>query len=88
MKFSVGSVKYGYYGCGDAILKAYPNITNGEVRDSEFGKDLIVELNIAEDIIRFTDEVEHEVLIEGTLLDVGDEKMPNLLIYDDYMEME
>lgn len=89
MLFYVGSVKYGYYGCADDILKAYPNITNWKTKEIEtrygLDKQLMVELNTAEDIIRFTDEVEHEILIEGTLAS-SEENISSILIYDDYME--
>lgn len=89
MLFNVGSVKYGYYGCADDILKAYPNITNWHTKEIEtrygLDKQLMVELNSAEDIIRFIDEVDCEILIKGTLSS-SEENISNILIYDAYME--
>lgn len=86
MKFSVGSVKYGYYGCADDILKAYPNITNCTIEEIEtrygLDKQLIVKLNSAEDFLRFVKEVDCEIIIDDPIRS----GKPSLLIYDDYME--
>lgn len=88
MLFYVGSVKYGYYGCADDILKAYPNITNCRIEEvkTQFGlkKKLIVELNSAEDFLKFVKEVETDVIIRHKTDDEGNVK-PSLLICDDYM---
>ena len=90
MLFYVGSVKYGYYGCADDILKAYPNITNCTTEEIETTSGIIrqlaVEINAAKDILRFSHEVEYDILIKCAA-DYGIKAIvPSILIYDGYIE--
>ena len=88
MLFYVDSIKYGWCGLGDKILQAYPNIANCRIEEvkTQFGlkKKLIVELNSAEDFLKFVKEVETDVIIRHKTDDEGNVK-PSLLICDDYM---
>ena len=86
MKFSVMSVEYGRYGNANTILKTYPKITNWLIEDVEtiFGLQqmLTVELNTAEDFLRFVKEVDCKIIIE----DIMRNGKPSILIYDDSID--
>ena len=81
MKFYVSSAKYR---TGNDILRAYPNITNYSTRYyktswGDMAQELSVELNTAEDFIRFSEEINNNRLII-------DAKDRTIKIYDYWVE--
>lgn len=86
MKFYVRSALFNNYNYAEDILNAYPNITNYSVEEIEtyFGlqKMLAVELNTAEDFLRFIREVDCSIVIE----DAQTDGVPCILIYDDCLD--
>lgn len=85
MKFYVKSVMIDGYNQAENILRVYPKITNWSIEEVEGPyrscKMLVVELNTAEDFLRFTEEVGCKIII-GYMRVNG---VPCVLIYDDYI---
>lgn len=86
MKFYVKSVMFDGYNYVESVLKAYPKITNWSIEEVEgpysLQKMLAVELNTAEDFLRFCKEVDCKII-------VGDARVngvPCILIFDDWIE--
>lgn len=85
MKFYVKSTKYGYDATN--IMWRYPNISHcwkEEIIEEVYNKKiaryrLVVNLDTAADILKFTTEVNNEVIIQNF-------KIPEIEIYDDYRE--
>lgn len=88
MKFYVTSVMFDGYSYAEDILRVYPKITNWSTEEIEtklgLRKMLIVELNTAEDFLRFVKEVDCEIIIEDSMRN----GKPSILIYDGYLEKE
>lgn len=88
MKFYVTSVMFDGYSYAEDILRVYPKITNWSTEEIEtklgLRKMLIVELNTAEDFLRFVKEVDCEIIIEDSMRN----GKPSILIYDGYLEGE
>ena len=86
MKFYVRSALFNNYNYAEDILNAYPNITNYSIEDIEKTyrpcKMLAVELNTAEDFLRFIREVDCSVVIENAQTN----GVPCILIYDDCLD--
>lgn len=76
------------YSYAEDILRVYPKITNWSTEEIEtklgLRKMLIVELNTAEDFLRFVKEVDCEIIIEDSMRN----GKPSILIYDGYLEKE
>lgn len=85
MKFYVKSIKYGY----DAtdIMLRYPHISHcwrEKIVEDVYNKKIVqyrlcVNLNTVTDVLRFTTEVNNEIIVQNF-------KTPEIKIYDDYRE--
>lgn len=88
MKFYVKSVLFGGYNYVESILKAYPKITNYSVEEVEGVyrpcKMLAVELNTAEDFLRFVKEVDCQIIVTDSRVN----GTPCILIFDDWIDFE
>lgn len=88
MKFYVKSVLFDGYNYVESILENYPKITNYSIEEVQGAyrpcKILAVELNTAEDFLRFAKEVDCQIIVTDAHIN----GVPCILIFDDWIDFE